>query len=208
VLTAKIAEQGELPQLYVVLGIVYRESGRPEKALDAFAKAVELDGEDAQAQFYLATQLSEAHRRDEARKVLRKVLTIDPNHADALNYLGYLDAEDGVNLEQAKANIERALAQDPHSGAYLDSLGWVNYKLGDLHRAVKLLEQAVEAAGNDPVVLEHLADTYFRLGERELARKTYQRAIENGADEIKMAEKLEQIKRQEVTIGEPAEIIR
>src|SRR5207247_1682915 len=82
----------------------------------------------------------------------------------ALNYLGYTYAEMGVRLDEAEKLIRRALEIEPDDGFYVDSLGWVYYQRGDYRRAVEHLERAVELAGDDPTVAEHLGDAYSRAG--------------------------------------------
>ncbi|HEX9779600.1 MAG TPA: tetratricopeptide repeat protein [bacterium] len=185
--------------LSIALGIVRREAGQPEKALEAFERAAELEPENAQAHFYLATQQDRMGSRDRARASLRNVIALNPDHPDALNYLGYLDAEDGVNLQEAKSMIERALKLDPDNGAYVDSLGWVYYQLGDIEQALALLRRAAELMESDPTIVDHLGDAYYRNGDVEAARTQWRRALELGADEAALLRKLQQLEEQGVT---------
>ena len=203
-LLGKIAELKDIPQLYVALGIVYRDAGKDELAKEAFEQAVTLNPQNAQAYFYLANQQDRLGNRQDARKSLEKVIEIEPYHADALNYLGYLDAEEGVNLEQAKAMIERAINIDPQNGAFIDSLGWVYFQRGDYEQAVIHLEKAAELLGEDPTILEHLGDAYFKQGDLEQARRTWIRAKTSGADAAVIENKIralqEQLEQTQVTM--------
>jgi Flp pilus assembly protein TadD len=83
----------------------------------------------------------------------------------------------GVHLDEAESLIRRALEVDPDDGFYVDSLGWVYYQRGDYHRAVEQLEHAVELAGDDPTVTEHLGDAYQRNGQDESALRVYRDAL-------------------------------
>jgi len=102
---------------------------------------------------------------------------LNPKNAAALNYLGYTYAEMGVQLEEAERLIRRALEIEPDDGFYVDSLGWVYYQRGDYGHAVEQLERAVELAGDDPTVAEHLGDAYGRAGKPREALRLYQDAL-------------------------------
>jgi tetratricopeptide (TPR) repeat protein len=103
---------------------------------------------------------------------------VKADHAEALNYLGYTYAERGERLDEAQALLERALALEPENGYYLDSLGWVFFKKGDLERAVKALERADAVVGPEPTVLEHLGDSYRAAQRPGDAAAAYRRALD------------------------------
>ncbi len=83
----------------------------------------------------------------------------------------------GVRLDEAEKLIRRALEIEPDDGFYVDSLGWVYYQRGDYRRAVEHLERAVELAGDDPTVAEHLGDAYSRAGHPTDALRIYRDAL-------------------------------
>ena len=83
----------------------------------------------------------------------------------------------GVQLDEAERLIRRALELQPNDGIYIDSLGWVYYQRGDYKRAVEQLERAVELAGEDPTIVEHLGDAYQRLGQSDSALRVYRDAL-------------------------------
>jgi Flp pilus assembly protein TadD len=105
--------------------------------------------------------------------VLRRVLEINPENGPALNFLGYSLAERGENLEEAEQLIRRALEITPNDGFFVDSLGWVYFQRGDYGAAVRELERAAKLAGSDPVISEHLADAYVKVGRTEDAIRAY-----------------------------------
>ena len=94
-----------------------------------------------------------------------------------LNYLGYMLADRGVRLEEAKGYIQAALEQDPHNGAYLDSLGWVFYKLDQLDLAEQNLLKAVQRISHDATIRDHLGDVYYRTGRTREALIQWQKAL-------------------------------
>ncbi len=126
-------------------------------------------------------QLGEAYERtrryDEAAEQFQAVLEIQPENSTAMNYLGYMWADNGENLEQALELVRRAVALEPDNGAYVDSLGWALFRLGEFEEARRHLERAIQLAPEDPTVLEHLGDVYVALGDTGRAREAYEHAL-------------------------------
>jgi tetratricopeptide (TPR) repeat protein len=108
---------------------------------------------------------------------MKEVIRINPNHADALNYLGYSYSERGILLEEALKLINKAMELKPNMGYITDSLGWVYYKLGDYEKAVTQLEKANQLTPDDSTITEHLADGYLKLSKLEKAIELYERAL-------------------------------
>jgi len=111
---------------------------------------------------------------EQAEAEFRKLLAKNPRNASALNYLGYMLADRDVRLEEALELVQRALELDPYNGAYLDSLGWVYYRMGKLEEAERYLRQALERVPRDPTVNDHLGDVYFRQGKLKEAIAQWQ----------------------------------
>ena len=86
------------------------------------------------------------------------MLDVNPKNAQALNYYGYMLADRGMRLDEARDMIQRALDQEPLNGAYLDSLGWVYFKQNKLEDAEAALRKAVEREPHDPTIRSHLGD--------------------------------------------------
>jgi Flp pilus assembly protein TadD len=128
-----------------------------------------------------------------AVQAVRDVLKQHPENPRALNFLGYLLADHNQNLEEALALIQRALERDPDNGAYVDSLGWVFYRLGRLSDARAKLERAVYLTGGDPVVHEHLGDVYKDLRLLHLARDQYRLSVAGDQTNSRVKAKLSQI---------------
>ncbi|UCG34313.1 MAG: tetratricopeptide repeat protein [Phycisphaerales bacterium] len=97
----------------------------------------------------------------------------------ACNDLGYMWADQGKNLKEAERMIREAVSSAPRQAAYLDSLGWVRYKRGDLQGAVKWLEWAAQARlPRDAIILDHLGDAYWRQRRREEAVAAWREAVD------------------------------
>ena len=153
-------------------------AGRPAEAVRAARRGLEEHPADPDLLFALGEAYDRAGQREAALAQMRSVLAVKADHAEALNYLGYSYAERGERLDEAQAMLERALQLDPENGYYLDSLGWVYFKKGDLERAVKTLERADALVGPEPTILEHLGDSY-RAAQRPIdAAGAYRRALD------------------------------
>ena len=94
-----------------------------------------------------------------------------------LNYLGYSYAEQDRNLDEARHMLERALAQKPHDGAFLDSLGWIILRQKHVGEAIEQLQQAAELTPEDPTVNYHLGVAYWDAGRRVEAENQWRRAL-------------------------------
>ena len=145
--------------------------------------------------FQLAAVLERLKRFDEAEAQFEKVLELEPDSAAALNYLGYMLADQGVSLDQSLNYVTRAIEQDPHNGAYLDSLGWVYFKMGRLDLAEDNLLKALKSLRLTGVVYDHLGDLYFQKGDRERAVAYWRKALDQEDDELEkdvVARKIEE----------------
>ena len=130
---------------------------------------------------------------DEAEKCFRQCLEMAPNFSEAMNYLGYMWAERGKNLDEAKKLIEKAVALEPDNAAYLDSLGWVLFKQHLPKEALDWLQKAVQESDEpDPTLYDHLGDIYAELKAFDKAREAWSKSVQlEPNDEVKR--KLEKI---------------
>lgn len=167
-------------EVHLTIAQVYERTRRYAEAETAAHRAEQLSSERAArevAWFLLGAIYERWHKYDLAEQYFEKVLQLNARNSGALNYYGYMLAERGVRLEEAVSLIQRALAEEPHNGAYLDSLGWAYYKLGRLTEAEEQLRRAVERSGHDPTIREHLGDVYAKMGRHEEAHQQWDRAL-------------------------------
>lgn len=129
--------------------------------------------------FQVGVACERLKRFDEAASYFQKAIAQEPDFAEALNYLGYLWAEQGINLEQARELLSRALKLEPQNAAYLDSMGWIYFKLGDLERARSFVEQAIALSEKpDATLHDHLGDIYAALKLWDKARAEWKKSLE------------------------------
>jgi tetratricopeptide (TPR) repeat protein len=202
VLDAQLADMGQVDQsvsdvrsmlkggaedrdVYVRLAIMYTRAKRWSDAQDALAKAEQLStkADDKAYVYFLRGDLYQRQKMfDQADTEFRKVLVAttptDPQAAATLNYLGYMNADRGVKLDESLNFIKQALAFEPNNGAYLDSLGWAYFKLGKYDLAEETLNKAALHMSYDPTVQEHLGDLYQKTGRLKLAASHWDRAVQ------------------------------
>jgi tetratricopeptide (TPR) repeat protein len=108
-------------------------------------------------------------------------VSLDDSRAEVLNYLGYLLADEGKRLDEARELISRALSIDPENAAYLDSMGWVLYRLRDFNGAKEYLESAVQfmdvSDEENYVIYDHLGDVYYEIGRVREAVEAWEEAL-------------------------------
>ena len=168
-------EEGE--EYYLSVSQLYSEHRHYDMAQQVLEEGLAQHPASQALIFNLGSVFERLNQIATAEEQFRKVLAENPEHSAALNYLGYMLADRELRLEEALGYIERALAQDPHNGAYLDSLGWIYFKLNKLELAEKNLKQAIQINDGDPTILEHLGDLYLRLGDNFRALDYYRKSV-------------------------------
>ena len=151
--------------LYISLANTYEKGKRWDdmgKALDSAEKLSD-STEDKEGVWFMRGAMFERMKKlDRAEAEFRKVLKADPESAGAMNYIGYMLADANLRLDESLDLITKALDIEPGNGAYLDSLGWVQYRLGHLEDAEKNLRRALEKTPKDPTVHDHMADVLMK----------------------------------------------
>jgi tetratricopeptide (TPR) repeat protein len=194
-------------QVYITLAQMntrLRRFSDAEQALDK-AEALATKPDDKEYIWFLRGSTYEREKRySDAETQFKKVLADDPEHASALNYLGYMLADQNTKLEEALGYIKRAVDLDPANGAYLDSLGWAYFRLGKYELAEDNLLKASQKINTDPTVLDHLGDLYQKTGRLKLAAANWERALNewnrtisaevDPADTARVAKKLDSAK--------------
>jgi tetratricopeptide (TPR) repeat protein len=172
-------------EVYLRLAIIYTRGKRWHEAEDSLDQSEKLSTkiDDKAYIWFLRGDIYEKQKMyDQAEAEFKKILAstppTDPQAAPALNYLGYMNADRGVKLEESLNYIKEALALDPSNGAYLDSLGWVYFKLGKYDLAEEDLTKAEVHMASDPTVQEHLGDLYQKTGRLKLAAAHWERSVQ------------------------------
>ena len=191
------------PEIVYYLAIAQREAKQTQRAVATFEEALreaqlDQDNEIVNAKFYFnyGVTAEQAGLYDKAADLLQRSIALDPaNAAEAYNYLGYMWADLGMHLDEAKDMIQRALQIEPNNASYLDSLGWVEFRQGKFDQALAdLLRAAKNMDREDPIVFEHIGDTYLKLHRVPEALESWQKAFALDPKNKKLAEKIESTK--------------
>lgn len=132
-----------------------------------------------------------------AQDTMEKLIAKQPDHAAALNFLGYSWADNNIKLDQAYAYLQKANALKPDNAFILDSLGWVLYRMGELSQANEMLIKALQLNPDNFLIMEHLGDVNFALECHEAAKKYYNQAYEYAESEEeqkRLKEKIDKLK--------------
>lgn len=171
------------PDLQVELAVaeVYSGAKQYRKAEDSVKRILAgghlKTGDQEEAEFMLGAVYESEKKFGPAEEQFRKVLAADPINAEAYNYLGYMLADRGVELDQSVEYIKKALKIEPNNGAFLDSLGWAYYKMARYDLALPPLQKAAALLSNDPTVLSHLGHVYLKLGKEKEAADEWKLAL-------------------------------
>jgi len=149
------------------------------------AVAIDRFGDDRDLIFTRAAALEQLDQVEESEALFRQLVETEPNDANAANYLGYMWADREVRLEEALELIARAVSLDPENSAFLDSLGWVHFRLGDLAEAERWLRRAVDLGGNlgDGTIFCHLGEVLLAGGDRSEARRYLVLGLDLGCED-------------------------
>jgi tetratricopeptide (TPR) repeat protein len=186
-LAALTREQPSDLTAWTALGDAYRAGEKYELAADAYDHAVKLVNPVTAKDWplYYARGVAEerSHHWAEAERDLTYALRLSPEQPQVLNYLGYSWVDQGRNLPQAVAMLEKARALSPYDGYIVDSVGWAYFRLGRYQDAAKTLEQAVLLVPGDPTINEHLGDAYWMTGRKLDAHFQWSHALAFGAED-------------------------
>lgn len=153
------------------------EKKRVQEARVVLEAALAARPDDEELLYQYGAVLDRLGERTTAIGIMQRIVDKNPDHADALNYIGYTLAEEGRELERALALVKKADKLKPENGYIVDSLAWAYFRLGKLDEAWKHIQRATTLAGEDPSMWEHYGDIAKALGKRDLARKGYRNAL-------------------------------
>jgi predicted Zn-dependent protease len=183
---------------YPLLAAVYEDQNRLGDAKLALERGRKQFPEDENILYYLGFIYDRTGDKVAGQNTMEKLLQLNPDNPNALNFVGYSLVEKGENLPRAKELLQRALALKPDDPFILDSYGWLLYRLGKSQEALKPLEKAAALKPEEGVIAEHLGDVYADLGMPKKALAAYERAKRAGGDKeflVRVESKLQNVAR-------------
>lgn len=178
---ARDAEPDYAIQLYLIEAETLSANNQGERAWSVLQQALLQYPDDLNLLYTRAMQAEKRNDLAQMEKDLRLIIKRDPENAMALNALGYTLSDRTTRYAEAKALIEQAHQLNPEDPAVLDSLGWVNYRLGNLDEAERLLRQALERFP-DQEVAAHLGEVLWSNGKQREAKQIWARFLKEQPD--------------------------
>lgn len=163
-------------QLIMLEGQAFVEHGMQDEAFQLLDNAIDADSESVELLYFRAMTGQKFERMDILERDLKRIIALNPDNADAMNALGYTLTDQTDRHEEALVLIEKALAIKPDEAAFIDSLGWVHYRLSNFEEAVQHLRRALSLFPNDEVAA-HLGEALWALGSTGEAQKVWQKAL-------------------------------
>jgi tetratricopeptide (TPR) repeat protein len=191
VLTQAIQKKNDQAILYLYLSSLYEEQKNFAVAEKTVLEGIGRFPRNADLHYVRGSILEKMNRFEESIKSMETVLDIDPQNADALNFIGYSYADRGIHLDRAEQMIIQALKIKPDNGYILDSLGWVHFKKNQYDSALKHLKRAWELLPDDSDIMEHLGDVYLKIGQDKEALDHYRNAVKIDSDNSTLKKKLD-----------------
>lgn len=173
-----------------LLGRSYNMRGNYVLAKKSMLDALKINPDDRLAKHLLASIHSQLDEFEYSDSIYRDLIASDGSDGQALNNYSYTLAERGLDLEKALEIVQKALQLEPDNPAYLDTAGWIYFKMGKHQKAYDYITRSVDLEGNNAVVLEHLGDVISEMGDSEKASQFYKRAFELDEEKDSLKQKI------------------
>ncbi|MCK5852206.1 hypothetical protein KAH27_04165 [bacterium] len=189
-------------------GLLCELLGKPVKALEAYKKTIDLDSDESDA--YIRASKIYCMMGDEnlragkpeiaetnytlASELMLKVVPEKKSKSELLNFTAYVLALSGKKLDFAEELVKEALEKDKKNSAYIDTLGWILFKKGAANDALEKILHANQIGGDDPTLLDHLGDIYFKLGQTEKAKEMWGKSLGMDDNNISVKNKLNKLR--------------
>jgi Flp pilus assembly protein TadD len=170
-----------------------RDNKKFQAAFDLLAKATTQNPTDYDFLYDQATLAEKLGNPDEMETLLRRIIAGKPDFHHAYNALGYSFAERNIRLPEARQLIIKALEFAPNDPFITDSLGWVEFRMGNKAEALRILQGAYKSRP-DPEIAAHLGEVLWSMGKRDEARKIWKEGVALAADNETLVETLKRFR--------------
>ena len=177
----KLAHKGLRAQFDLIEGQLLSRVDAKDALFKHLDEAIKAQADDIPLLYFRAMSGQKYDRLDILERDLKQVLALDPDNADAMNALGYTLADQTDRYDEAYVLIEKALSLKPDEPAFIDSMGWVLYRLNRYEEAIDYLEQAFEQFPNDEVAA-HLGEVLWQSGKTRRAKRVWKEALSETPD--------------------------
>ncbi len=168
-------------QLILIDGQLLREEKKYEASYQALAKGLEKFPKDPDLLYQTAMAADKLGKAELFEQLIRKLMKIAPDNAHAYNALGYSLLDRNVRIPEAMKLVQKAYQLAPDDAAIIDSMGWGEYRLGNLEKSAEFLRRAY-AANPDPEIAAHLGEVLWKQGDKDGARKVWTDSAKTNPD--------------------------
>ena len=161
----------------------YRDQNKCNKAIKVYDELIERSVNKNNYNYLKAICLEKLNKWEDSKKILMELITTNPNDAYILNYLSYSMATRNEDLPKAKKLISKALKIDNNNGFFLDTLGWIQFKMNDIDKAIRTIQMAIELEPNNSEIIDHLGDIYYKVGRKKEAIYEWNKALTGNAND-------------------------
>lgn len=172
-------------------GITLNQLKKEEEALIYLNRALEKEPMNVSLIGTIGLIEENLGNHDKSAELYEYALSIDSENALVLNNYAYSLAERDIELEKALQMVEKALEIDPYNSSYLDTIGWVYFKLGDYEKARDYIYQSLKENEDNAEVTDHLGDVYFKLNNKIKALEYWEKAFELDPEREGLKEKIQ-----------------
>lgn len=169
------------------IGFVLNQLKEYDESVKYINQALEIDPKNADLLGTLGMIYNAQKKWPQCDSAYTEALKADPENVLLLNNYAYSLAERGIRLNEAKAMSEKAVAKEPENSSYLDTYGWVLFRMGQYDKAEEYVRKAIKIDGDNSTLLEHLGDIIFKEGNKTIAVEMWQKAyqLNSANDELK-----------------------
>ena len=179
--------------LLAMYGSTLSQVDRDRDALPPLEKALELNKENTATITSIAAVYDKLEMWHKSDSLYKEALDKNPRNALLLNNYSYSLAQRDLQLERALEMVDRALEVDPDNGAYLDTKGWIYFKMGKFEDAQRFIQKALDSREESAEVLEHMGDIYYQLGQLEEAKIYWQKALDKDPQNFELTQKIQDL---------------
>ncbi len=172
------------------LGVAYSRLGRSVDAVRVLEHACQINPRNVDALAQLALVYDGLKQFDESDSLYEQALKIDSTNHLVLNNYGYSLADRGLQLARAESMARKAVEAEPDNSSYLDTMGWVYFRLGRYQEAEEYVKKAIAKGDVSAVVFEHLGDIYFKMDEKDRALEQWNAALKLDEKNTALREKI------------------
>jgi tetratricopeptide (TPR) repeat protein len=200
IIKSGLEKRDDAPQLFAYYATLLDEQKLYQEALAMLLGAVDKFPLHAQLRFYLGSMYDRLGKTDDTILQMKKVIEIDHDNVQALNYLAFTYAEKNRDLDDAEGLARHALTIQPKDGYILDTVGWVLFKKGKTDEAIRFLERAYQQKSDESIIAEHLGDAYLRYEMWQKALRMYRKAADletDGEKSVHLKQKVVSVESQQ-----------